>query len=463
MRTIYMKCILFISIFVPTIIFGATDTGGIKFVNNKSWAQVKAQAKSEMKYIFVDCFATWCGPCKAMDKDVYPDKRLGQLFKDKYIAVKIQMDETKNDNSFVRAWRGDARNLVTQYKVAAYPTFLFFNPQGDLVMKDQGYKGPDSLFAIASAALQAGLSYEDPFEEYDKLVNDFRAGNFDFLKIDYVVSTARSINDSKLADSLCDAFRMKIGSLSPDEVFNKAYIDFIAKELKTSRDPLFELFYQQGMKVDRLMGQVRYACQVVDKMISLEETSTALARAARSKSHVNWDSLFRVIEQKYTADHAERGIMAAKLRWYQYNLEWDHYDTLFVHLVEKYGIESLDIYRNLYVRRQEEKWFAIDLTLNWFCWERVFERKHSDQMLDFAIRYMAQVVERSEKMKSSYWSHATRDTYANLLYKKGYKEEAIRIENEAIWYATNGSTEREYIEAYESNLKRMKQNLPTWK
>jgi thiol:disulfide interchange protein len=43
---------------------------GINFENNLSWEQVKEKAKAENKYIFVDCYATWCGPCKAMDKEV---------------------------------------------------------------------------------------------------------------------------------------------------------------------------------------------------------------------------------------------------------------------------------------------------------------------------------------------------------------------------------------------------------
>ena len=45
-------------------------TKGIHFVNGLSWQEVLQKAKAENKYIFVDCYATWCGPCKAMDKEV---------------------------------------------------------------------------------------------------------------------------------------------------------------------------------------------------------------------------------------------------------------------------------------------------------------------------------------------------------------------------------------------------------
>ena len=43
---------------------------GIHFEQGLSWKDILAKAKAEHKYIFVDCYATWCGPCKYMDKNV---------------------------------------------------------------------------------------------------------------------------------------------------------------------------------------------------------------------------------------------------------------------------------------------------------------------------------------------------------------------------------------------------------
>ena len=45
-------------------------TQGIHFEDGVSWQHVQQKAKAEDKYIFVDCYATWCGPCKQMDKKV---------------------------------------------------------------------------------------------------------------------------------------------------------------------------------------------------------------------------------------------------------------------------------------------------------------------------------------------------------------------------------------------------------
>ncbi len=52
---------------------------GIKFENELDWQQVLAKAKAENKYIFVDCYATWCIPCKKMDTDVYSSQKVGDF------------------------------------------------------------------------------------------------------------------------------------------------------------------------------------------------------------------------------------------------------------------------------------------------------------------------------------------------------------------------------------------------
>ena len=42
----------------------------LKF-EKSNWEAVKAKAKAENKPIFVDTYASWCEPCKWMDKHVF--------------------------------------------------------------------------------------------------------------------------------------------------------------------------------------------------------------------------------------------------------------------------------------------------------------------------------------------------------------------------------------------------------
>src|SRR5687768_11107058 len=92
---------------LPVVIHGQEEKG-IKWTTGISWQQVKEKAKQENKYIFIDAFTTWCGPCKMMDKNVYANDTVGDYFNQHFISVKAQMDKSKNDNEQVQSWYNDA-------------------------------------------------------------------------------------------------------------------------------------------------------------------------------------------------------------------------------------------------------------------------------------------------------------------------------------------------------------------
>jgi thioredoxin 1 len=60
------------------------------------------------KYVVVDFYATWCGPCKK-------------------IAPRLQeLSESHRDVKFVKVDVDKQEELASKYRVSAMPTFLFF-------------------------------------------------------------------------------------------------------------------------------------------------------------------------------------------------------------------------------------------------------------------------------------------------------------------------------------------------
>src|SRR5882724_9795530 len=85
-----------LSLVLPSAVIAQTQ--GIHFESGLSWVQIKAKAKAENKFIFMDCYTTWCAPCKYMTETVFPSDNVGAFFNPRFVSVAIQMDRTLADS-----------------------------------------------------------------------------------------------------------------------------------------------------------------------------------------------------------------------------------------------------------------------------------------------------------------------------------------------------------------------------
>jgi len=110
-----------------------TETLGIQFKGG-SLEDAKKAAKKEKKIIFIDAYASWCGPCKMLDKNTFSDVSVGKYFNEKFINLKIDCEKD-----------ADGPDVMRTYGVTAYPTLLWVDAEGKLVKKEIGYKSPEQL------------------------------------------------------------------------------------------------------------------------------------------------------------------------------------------------------------------------------------------------------------------------------------------------------------------------------
>src|SRR5258707_9565817 len=106
---------------------------GIRFEQNLSWEQVKEKARAEHKFIFIDCYTTWCGPCRYMAREIFSKAAVGSFMNGRFLSVSMQMDSTAKDDAATRGHYTDAKNTMQQYQVESFPTYLFFDENGRLV------------------------------------------------------------------------------------------------------------------------------------------------------------------------------------------------------------------------------------------------------------------------------------------------------------------------------------------
>lgn len=108
---------------------------GIQFTE-ASWRQILKKAKAEKKVIFLDAYASWCGPCKLLQKRVFTQKTVGDYFNGRFINVKMDME------------KGEGPALSQVYPLEVYPTLLFIDGNGRVLKKAIGYQSPEDLIAI---------------------------------------------------------------------------------------------------------------------------------------------------------------------------------------------------------------------------------------------------------------------------------------------------------------------------
>ena len=105
---------------------------GLQFIE-ADWNKALAEAKKQNKLIFLDAYASWCGPCKLLKKNTFPDKEAGEYFNKNFINVAIDME------------KGDGPALSEKYSVNAYPTLIITDANGKIITFTQGYIKPKQL------------------------------------------------------------------------------------------------------------------------------------------------------------------------------------------------------------------------------------------------------------------------------------------------------------------------------
>lgn len=68
------------------------EPSGIKFFTG-SWKAVLAEAKRQNKPVFVDIYTTWCGPCKLMAKEAFPNPTVGEKFNSSFVSYQIDAEK----------------------------------------------------------------------------------------------------------------------------------------------------------------------------------------------------------------------------------------------------------------------------------------------------------------------------------------------------------------------------------
>lgn len=89
-------------------------------------------AKKENKLVFIDFYTDWCGPCKNMARQVFPQKKVGDFLNSKFVCLKLNAEK-------------EGKELAAKYNVKAYPTYVVLDTNTQPRMHASGAMNADEF------------------------------------------------------------------------------------------------------------------------------------------------------------------------------------------------------------------------------------------------------------------------------------------------------------------------------
>ncbi|MDP4202260.1 MAG: DUF255 domain-containing protein [Bacteroidota bacterium] len=392
---------IFLIFFAAVSVSLSAQNEGIQFLGDSTLQSALVKAKQANKLLFVDCYTSWCGPCKYMAKNIFPMPEVGNFFNQHFLNWKVDCEKIN---------KVDAGQFA-KYNIRAWPTYLFLDRDGNIVHMALG-AGPASFFLETGKAaldstknligLQKRINHGDRSQE--TLKNYYSCNiNADTKYIDEHFSLVEdSVRFSKPSWELFSYFMMNIDGFA----FN-----FFVKN-KTQYE---KKFGQEAVdsKLTSLFGY--YARPGKESQYEkLSKLDTALFAKAKLINE------FRKAQMSYSADKTNKEA-------------WN---------------KLINMTSTLFTAHKFTVWELNDVS--WMVYEN-YKKFKDTNALKLAQMWSKKTVDNKPD------THAFNDTYAHILFDLGNKKEAIQKEELALKQATQENAP-DQIKFYSDELKRFRGN-----
>jgi thioredoxin-related protein len=369
-----MKKLFILAITILFVFTTAKAGSEISFFTG-TFKEAQVKAKQENKLIFLDCYATWCGPCKWMSAHVFTNDTVANFFNRNFVCVAQDME------------KGEGLELAKTYSVKNYPTYIWADATGKQIQRSVGSTSAGNFLSIAGNAIDPKKNLNYLKEQY---LADNRKPEF-LLQYAHALSAAYDMSYQTIAD---EYFRTQPVEQLAGETNWKTILEFtpnlnsyIYGQLEKSPDAFYKKYGKdsvQHVMNDLALRSIDFAAQQKDSML-FEKAVTHL----RTSIDVN--------VQKQSSER--------ELAYYKSMKDWNRYALKARLYVPIYFMNDADM-------------------LNAVCWT-FFQRIDDKEKLASAEEWIAQSV----KLKDEY---ANTDTYANILNKEGKTKEAIDMAKHSI-------------------------------
>ena len=363
---------------LTAIILSAFSFGqiGMKF-EESTFKVALEKAKKEKKLIFLDAYATWCGPCKLMVKNIFPLQSVGDYYNSNFINTKLDME------------KGEGLELAKKYGVKVYPTYLFIDGDGKEVHRTVGYVKEEDF-------IQFGKDAINPEARLTTLVKRFEDGEKDPVFLKDLAFKMMYSDQALFSRILGRYFEVNAG-----KELTKEDINLLLQSLNSVESETYKIFKEKKTEIEKVIKPEAYT-----------KINNNLLLAKVYKNNYNKDT--KVLNEKQylseveailSKDEAQKALLSAKAK---------------VALAKK----DIPTWQNLMIEKYKDVTNIDPYELNDISW-RFFENVTDKTGLLKAITWAEESVKKLES------AHNT-DTLANLYNKVGDKANAKKWATKSI-------------------------------
>lgn len=266
-----------------------------------TYQQALAQAKAEGKTVFMDFYTDWCGPCKLMMREVFPQKGVGDYMNSHFVSIKVNAE------------KGEGISLAKRYNIQAYPTFVIIDPQENEKGRLEGYREAEVFIPTLNRII-------DPNETPEKLQARYDAGERTAALVRAYAAMimnrgkGRRLSLEQLQRNTAEAEAIaqdyfshldKAGKLNPENMF--VYRTYTGSTEKPSGQFMLAsrgAFGQYNAEIDSLLRQfcLRDLSRYVSGTVPYDEAKLQALKNVMDRMNVNpdgkYDPVFSLIKER---------------------------------------------------------------------------------------------------------------------------------------------------------------------
>ncbi len=166
----------------------------VEFIEVETLEQMKAaqkKASDGMLMLFVDVYATWCGPCKMMDSEVYTDAAVADYMNAHFLSVRLD-----GESDFGRIY-------ASEQELEGYPSMFILSDDGERVSKIVGFTPAQDLI-VALTSINEGFSKVKAYRA------QYQNGTLDAAGFANYISVVREMGEAEKADRLAAEYMDKV-------------------------------------------------------------------------------------------------------------------------------------------------------------------------------------------------------------------------------------------------------------